>query len=44
MTRLKTVTVGNTKINDWNHIDFLYGKDVQEKVNNVILGEMKSHE
>ncbi|XP_037046125.1 lipase 3-like [Bradysia coprophila] len=42
ITKLKAHITGITKIRDWNHLDFIYGKDVQKKVNNVILQKMKS--
>lgn len=44
MAKLKTFTIGITKLNDWNHLDFMWGKDVQKSVNNVILKKIKSRE
>lgn len=44
MAKLKPVTIGITKLNDWNHFDFVLGKDIQKKCNNVILQKIKSRE
>lgn len=42
MAKLKAPIIGITKINDFNHFDFMVGMDAQKKVNEVILRKMKS--